>query len=1826
MPQKTNFNISPYFDDFDVTKNFYKVLFKPGYPVQARELTTIQSILQNQVEQFGSHFFKDGSVVIPGAVSYNNEVIAIRLQNEFNGVDIFSYIPYIVGTTILGKNSGVRAYVAAAIPYGQSEKGSTTLYVNFLDSDYKTSSYTTFLSGEELVVETEISGVPSFSDLNSSILIQFGESFAKVETSDSTYRASIASLKSGVYYIRGTFVNVYEDFLILGQYSDKPSYKVGLRILEDIVNGYEDNSLNDNAQGFSNYSSPGADRFSITTYLDKIPLDENQTEDFIELFRVRDGVLISITNDPQYNIFLDQIARRTYETNGDFYVNPPSIKVRDSLNDLRGNNGIFSKGQVTYNNNVASESLATYQISPLKAYIKGYEVSTISPTFLDFDKTRTTKTLLNQELIYNTGSTFRLNRVTGSPRLGLSTSYTLSLRDSRVGINSLSASGNEIGLSRVYDFALESGSYTTTNPNINEWDISLYDLQLYTNITLNSSLDSNILYNIPCQVKGKSSGAKGYLRYDARNSSGITVYNTKGNFIVGEKLIFNGIENSRVSIAVTQYTLDDVRSLFGQVGLAYTFNADTRQYSSVNVGPVSISQRSVSGISTVTAPNFTFTDKVKVGNIVSYTNAGLSTVTYARVQTVSANSLTIVGVTTVIGICDGALPSSTISPSDFKILSSNLQKSISNTLYTNLPQKSISNVDLTSSTLTIKKEYDVNIISNSTGAIQAGENLTFLPFDEERYVLTTSSGINEALTEDKFAFSSGGETLSINGLSTNNALGCKLIATLRKTNVKSKVKLKNSIGSLVINKSKYVGSGIGETTFNDGLLYGNYPYGTRVQDEDICLLKPEVTNVFAVFESRTTSDPILPNITLGSLNSASGTTGDLIIGEEIVGDQSSAVAICVEKVNSSVINIVYKNSNTFIAGETVTFRESGIIGSISEIGVNDIDITSNFTLEKGQNNTTIDYCKLVRKSKFREPSRKIKIIYEFASFSNSDSGDITTVNSYEQFDYCDLEKVNGIEVSNIIDIRPRVSDYSVAEDARSPFEFLGRSFSEEQNSAKNILASDESFILNYSIYLPRIDKIFLSKDGVFQLIKGEPAEYPRPPLGISDSIELATIYLPPYLCNVSDASLSLTEHKRYTMFDIRKLEKRIENLEYYNSLSLIESGVSSLQIKDSNGLDRTKLGIYVDDFSSSTTQTKITNVKNSFDPRVPELRPTHYSTSVDLLLGYSSIISSQSGLDKTLDLQHSSSFVGTGIKKTGRSLSLDYVEVLEIEQPYSTRIVNVAPFRVAFYSGKIKFVPSSDIWIDSIRMDASLIYVDGNVTRTTVQLSESEFDSQSGFSPVTWGSWSTQWTGEKVDYSSEIIERGGEIYQDISETTTRNGISTRTVSREVTREVIENRSIGDKILSSAVIPYMRSRNIEFTATKLKPLTRLYAFFDGIDMKTYTIPKLLEIQMKSGVFQVGETVNGIISGVSQFSFRVATQNHKYGPYNLPTDIYKLNPYAREQIIPENYSTTSTILNIDTFSLANKVQGGFEGYASTGMILRGQTSGAEATVSDIRLISDNVGTLIGSLFIPDPNGSSSPAFTVGNKLFRLTSSETNSQIEGIVSTAAESSFFAEGSTNTIQENILVIKNIVYETQTKVETKTESSTGPATIVASVLIGNNAPIDISTPTDDPTPPVNPEPDPIQPTPDPGPNPAPIPTVLNINYGKERFGSFANAEIKTLARSFGISERDIKKADTRREKINLIARIEAVSATTPTPVDINYRSVGKSKNNISLQRQTANATSQIARAAGVSVPNRIQAKTETAQIRQTPNNRNNNNNNNRNNNNNNNNRNRNRR
>ena len=169
---------------------------------------------------------------------------------------------------------------------------------------------------------------------------------------------------------------------------------------------------------------------------------------------------------------------------------------------------MYEEGQFTAGGSTPSADLAVLRISPGKAYVKGYEVETISSTFIDVTKPRTTRTIENQFFPYNTGPTLKLNSVYRSPTVGVGNTFILSLRDQRVGVNSEAAAGKEIGLARVFDFRLESGSYNTSFPQENEWGMSMYDVQPYTELTLNQQTS----VSVPAYIKGNSSGATGFLR------------------------------------------------------------------------------------------------------------------------------------------------------------------------------------------------------------------------------------------------------------------------------------------------------------------------------------------------------------------------------------------------------------------------------------------------------------------------------------------------------------------------------------------------------------------------------------------------------------------------------------------------------------------------------------------------------------------------------------------------------------------------------------------------------------------------------------------------------------------------------------------------------------------------------------------------------------------------------------------------------------------------------------------------------------------------------------------------------------------------------------------------------------------------------------------------------------------------------------------------------------------------------------------------------------------------------------------------------------------
>ena len=1624
MTQKTDLNISPYYDDFDSERNFYKVLFKPGYPIQARELTTLQSILQDQVKSFGSHIFKEGSVVIPGNIAYDGNFNSVKLNPTNFGVDISLYINNFIGKKISGQISGTTAIIQfVASPDGGNVED-LTIYVKYLDSD-NNFQFNPFEDGESLVAEENIT--------YGNTTINAGTPFASLISLNATSVGSSASIGDGVYFIRGYFVNVSKQTIILDNYTNTPSFRVGLKIDELILSAGDDNSLYDPSKGFTNYAAPGADRFKINLTLTKKLISDLNDTDFIELLRVENGKIKIIEQKSQYNIIKDYMAERTYDESGDYTVEPFNLSVNNSLNDRLGNNGLFFNTETTEQKNTPSEDLMCLKISPGKAYVRGYDVEKISTTIIDIDKPRDTEKVDNVNIPFQMGNVLRVNTVSGTPKQ----KDTIDLLDRFVG------SGTTIGRSRVYKFNLLDGSYKDNSTNFN---LYLYDIQTYTNLVLNKTIESSELPSTSF-VKGKSSGASGFAVSSGGGLSTISLTQTSGTFVVGEQLIINGLDFPRTIKSVTAYSTDDIKSVKQNVSgfSEFTANCFLQKFRFPN----GIIGGTITGGNTLLSSGKFFTG-VKVGSIIRYSSAisqnslsvalrdgeviGLGTSltpseTFNRVVSVSSDgsSVSISSVTSVPGVFEGRVTNGTFS--DIFIGTPSIDNENSGFLYAQLPDPNISSVNLSDSLLTISEQITQQSTNSSGVLVLNSSQVTgissafFVPFDRERYSVIYSGGEIATITPDQFVLS--GNVVTISGLLPNQINNVVVNATLVKNGIQSKIKTYNRSKTLTVSRSKYPQSGTGiSSSIGDGLTYNQF-YGLRVQDEEISLNYPDVVKIISVYESFDSSAPTLDRVQFGA---SANVSTNAIIGENILGNNSKAIARVVSNISTNVLGIVYLNSERFINSETVIFEESNITTEIESIIPGKYkNITNSYRLDKGQKDQYYDYSKIIRNKNTTEPSKQLLVVFDYYSVPSNDSGDVFTVLSYDKDRFAhDVPFIGpkSVRSSDTLDFRPRVSIFT--SDSSSPFDFASRTL-----NPTRILSPNESSLLGYEYYLARIDKLYLDKNKNFILERGISSNTPKAPDKNDAVMEIATIKLPPYLYNPANAVVTLKDNRRYTMRDIGLIEDRVENLERVTSLSLLEVNTQTLQIQDADGNNRFKSGFFVDDFKNySFINRGLSSIR--VNTSTNEITPITSRNSLKSQIAPESAIT-----DENLDFSENFKLLDPNVVKTGQTVTLKYESIGWIEQAFATTVENVNPFNVIVYTGDIKLSPEIDTWVRTVQLPDRNIDITLNSSRTLTNNLTSNVS-------VTLTPINTQ-TSETIR-GARILGRGnfGDVVTgtDVSTTSSTSVNTTSNISTTENFDTVSNTdtTIRNVLISSSNESFMRSRNIQFSASNVKPSTQFYQFLDGNSGVDF-VPKLIEITNSSKAFAVGETVVGTFGGNNLISFRVATPNHKYGPYNSPSTTYTINPYIRTESIASGYSQSSKILNVDTVSLSEESQGKYSGYLLRGMQLVGQTSGAVATVNDLRLISDNFGDLIGTFFLRDPNTIPTPTVRIstGTKTFKLSSSSTNDPgLPGSSDTSvAETNFNSDGTLEQWENTVTATtKNLTTKTVTNLTTNTTQS----------------------------------------------------------------------------------------------------------------------------------------------------------------------------------------------
>ena len=1575
MSQKINLNASPYYDDFDNQKNFHRVLYKPGFPVQARELTQQQSILQNQIEKFGDHVFKEGSVVIPGGIGFDTQYNAVKLNNTNFNVDISVYINNFIGKRIFGSESGIEAVVKfIAFPDGNDVEN-ITLFVTYLSAD-NDSEFNSFTDGETLSATENV--------VYGNTTINANTPFASLVSEDATAIGSAAFISQGVYFVRGFFVNVSDQTIILDNYSNTPSYRVGLQVNELIVNAKEDESLYDNAKGFTNFAAPGADRLNIELILTKKLLTDKNDTDFIELLRLDEGILKVIQPKSQYNKIRDWIADRTYDESGDYSVEPFKMNLFNSLNDNLGNGGLFFEDDSTDQENTPSDDLACLKISSGEAYVRGYDVEKIGTTIIDVDKPRDVGIGSDIGVGFEMGNILKLNNVTQG----------LAVQGSVIRLfDNFSSTGTNIGSARIYSFNLEDAAYEDASTR---WELRLFDIQTNTDLVLNKTISNT---NLPAGsfVKGKNSGASGFAVGSGGGDSVISLNQTSGSFNVGEQIQINGVDFPRTIGIVTAYTAQNIKS----VSDTADFRADAVM-EKLRL-PNNILDVVIDGTS-VTAPGNVFTG-IKTGSVVRYTKPGFTTETYNRVASIGAGNtnLTLEAIGSFVeDVYEGTPPSGSIQSKMFiaaPIITG------SGNLFAPLPNNNVSDIDLSNSTISITKQIakdasagQLTIADSDTGI----SDVVFETFDQERYSLfTTASGTPLPISNDVFSYASN--QIVINDLANDNKT---INVTLTKTKIRSKLKKYNRSQKLNVTRSKLEQSGSvsggNGGSLADGLTFDRR-YGLRVQDEEISFNYPDVVKFLAVYESTNTNAPELDKLVFTSTVNVSG---NAVIGENIISQETNTVARVVSSPSSNILEVVYLTSGKFEEGESVKFEESNIKTTIESVIIGKYkNITNSFKLDKGQKEQYYDYSKLVRIKNVSEPSKQLLVIFDYYSVSSND-GDVFTVLSYDEERFSeDIPNIGerGIRATDTLDFRPRVSFYDPSSNTGSPFEFSARDFSGTE--ILRYITPNENSILDFKYYLPRIDKVYLNKLGDFVYEKGISSLDPKPSSKVGELMELATISLPPYLYNPQDAVFTLVDNRRYTMRDIGEIEDRVANLEETTSLSLLEISAQTLQIQDEEGRNRFKTGFFADPFKNYRfINRNLSSIQ--INPQSNELIP--FRTRDTLA---SQITPATSVITEELDFNEDFELFDSNVKKTGNIVTLNYKEVEWITQPYATKtddindIINVNPYELPVFYGEVQLDPEDDVWTRTVQLADKTVRQTGT---TEVRKSNFLIDARRETTINIPG------LGKKT--IAAVGGRGGQVYNFLFQTSN-------------TETETEN-----KLVATSNDDFIRSRNIQFIAEGFVDFVKTYVFFDG--QRIYDIiPKLLEITPSkngstsgsNGSYKIGEEVHAVDpDGNVIGKFRICQPNHKSGKYDNPSETYFSNPYTKGLTeISSDYSQSSTVLNIDTKALSEEAQGKYFGYVTNNTQLIGQESGATSYVKNLKLVTDAYGDVIGSCFIRNPHSQPEPPVKVqtGVKEFKVTTSETNENVEptqkfGLVNASSE--YAAEGTVEEWQTTVTVTTN--------------------------------------------------------------------------------------------------------------------------------------------------------------------------------------------------------------
>ena len=1319
-----DFSGSPYFDDYDQSKGYHKILFKPGYSVQARELNQLQEILQKQISHLGTNLFKNGSIVVPGGNKLNKNARYVILQNKDKAsITSATIVKFLQGNTLsqaIGAGS-----LQAEVLYCE-ELGDTGDYLlailTYKNSAVETDTATGATSNvKEFKAENDIAvdEEPTFSLMVPSV---------GPNNEPSTGNAIIFNTDAGVFFCDGYFVYAEAQTALVGWNFAKRDLncKTGFVVEKKFVTAEDDVTLYDNCSGGSNENAPGADRFNITLTLSTVPLETE--ENFLELVRYEQGNLKVHSTSSNYNTLNDTLARRTYDESGDYVVRGFECSVRDHLKTSSTIGGYYTEAEG------GDENLVLVEVTPGKAYVKGYEVENEETFFLEVPKARR----VEDTRFYNNSE----GLISEMPYC-----YILG--------------GNSTP--KLPDVLNHGIIWLTTGFDVGN-DIIGYCVP--------SHLEPEVFWNSKAVYRLYGTFHLLGNGYTWNHLGGWRVSGTAKNY--GAVVRFADISGETSAWAISSDALDAT----GGFGTSYAIT--TPSISSaylLNVYTTPAGNRKMAWVRN--AKQTTPTNTLKTGEQVAYSTSWKA---YIVSDTGLFNTEATSG--SLIKIPQGNVKSTRDQSGNFELMAT--------------------------------LGYNCKVTTNTSGTAShtiAGQG--------------TLSGTGAYFTSagDKAGFSGlsiGADGKTINLAADSNFYSKEVIIS---TEITKPLTLKTK--SLV-----------------DGatLIKTPSPRIMILKHADIY----ELTHVFVSANKDTAPDPTTDEDVVSKFQLVQRDTENFYAypGVQAIGGYD---------VGERQILVQYKYFQ-HSAGDVFTVDSYACLRN-DPADIDDVTHISRIRPVEKQSEVVYLDGYLDFRPTMREGFHIIKV-----QVTNGSS----VVNILDGYDYknavlvgysafCDgflTKPASGTAptITAITDSTITLSENATStptgdgvaylitspqgqgEFWRQPFETL----------SSWMPAVGTPFYYDATVFTPRKDLTVVYKNGDIKQILGNAGSgsYPDVP---TDAMCLSRLTIPAFTRTASEITYNNVDNKRYTMRDIGKLETRIENLEYYTTLTLKEIETEELKITDANGLDRYKCGFFVTNFQNFDN---FNPFNNSFAATIEEgksnkLQPMTFSNAVDMIF----------------DEASSSNFV---IK--GNKVFLPYTHKLEIEQPYGTKSESVNPYFIVAWSPTITLNPNQDTWTDTQWLSPITNAVNITKNTTTVKYINSKgtievfggsgyaiYDSAGRFVMKidtlknAGNGWRTI-NGRRVwvdDYSGGNLNNNAQTAKEIAD---KIGGSVRWYSNDHSTRLrsydsisVDNLVETETKIAESVAPWVRTRDLEFEMKGSKPNTKYYALFDNKDVTSFCAP-------------------------------------------------------------------------------------------------------------------------------------------------------------------------------------------------------------------------------------------------------------------------------------------------------------------------------------------------------------------------------------------------------